>query len=67
MAASSQLTYLEANEKIIAALRRCISEHEAGTLLALDTSIDETFVEFDGMLPRDAGPEFDKVCIAFKF
>jgi hypothetical protein len=66
-ASTPQLTYLKAKDQVITALLRCISEHEAGRLLALDTSIDETFDRFDGMLPRDAGPEFDKICVAFEF
>lgn len=62
-----QLTYGEAKQQIIEVLLRCAAEHDSGRLVGLDPAINNRFDDFDSALPRSAGPEFDKLIIAFEF
>ena len=57
------LDYSEAKRDLIGGLLQAASEHEAGHLSGIETSYDT----LDAMLPREAGPEFDKLFIALNF
>ena len=57
------LKYLEARQAFIEELRRDVDAHEAGRY-------EEVGAGFDGIdaeLPRDQGPEFDKLFVALNF
>ena len=57
------LKYLEARQAFIEELRRDVDAHEAGRY-------EEVGAGFDGIdagLPRDEGPEFDKLFVALNF
>jgi len=57
------LKYLEAKQAFIDGLNRDVDAHEAGRYKEVGAGFDD----LDGELPRDHGPEFDKLFIALNF
>ena len=57
------LSYSEAKQAMISGLLQAASEQEASRLSEIERSYDT----IDANLPRDAGPEFDKLFIALNF
>jgi hypothetical protein len=58
-----KLSYSEVKQVTISGLCEAAFAHESGRLQAIETSFDS----LDANLPRDAGPEFDKLFIALNF
>ena len=63
MSVNQRLTYEELRERFVVCLEAAVRAHEAGDLRAIETGFDELVTE----LPRDAGPEFDKLLVAIEF
>ena len=57
------VTYEELRQRIVTYLDAAIQAHESGDLEAIETDYEE----LDAELPRNAGPEFDKLHVAFEF
>jgi hypothetical protein len=57
------LIYSEAKQQMINGLLQAASAHEAGRLQGVATSYDA----LDANLPREAGPEFDRLLIALNY
>lgn len=57
------LNYSEAKQAFIEELSRDVEAHEAGRYEEVGAAFDA----LDSQLPRDQGPEFDKLFIAFDF
>ena len=57
------LSYSEAKQHMINALIRAADAHENARLAEVDVSYDN----LDGELPRNVGPEFDKLFLALSF
>jgi hypothetical protein len=57
------LSYSEATQRMIEGLLQAAHAHEGGCLEGIETSFDL----LDANLPRDAGPDFDKLLIALDF
>ena len=55
--------YAENKQLMLYALRRAVAAHESG----LFSNIENDFDDMDGRLPREAGPEFDKLLVALRF
>lgn len=60
---SPAVSYENLRERFVACLGAAIRAHESGDLRA----IDEGYDQLDTELPRDAGPEFDKLLVALEF
>jgi hypothetical protein len=57
------LSYKEWKQQIIEALRRAATAQESGRI----SEVDDLYDSIDAELPRDGGPEFDKLLIALEF
>ena len=59
------LSYEEGRQEMIKGLLRAAAAHEAGRLALIE--IPESYDLLDFGLPRDGGPEFDKLLVALEF
>jgi hypothetical protein len=57
------VVYEELRERLVACLDAAVRAQESGDLRAIETGFDQ----LDSELPRDAGPEFDKLHVALHF
>jgi len=60
---SPAIAYENLRERFVACLDAAVRAHESGDLRA----IAEGYDQLDTELPRDAGPEFDKLLVALEF
>ena len=59
------LSYQEGTQEMIKVLLEAAAAHEAGRLALIEIPASYDLLDFG--LPRDAGPEFDKLLVALEF
>ena len=60
---SPAVAYEDLRKRFVVCLEAAVRAQESGDLAAIEAGFDQ----LDSELPRDAGPEFDKLHVALKF